>query len=181
MLDDTDAIARSLSQPALFELIFDRHFAAVHRYVSHCLGVDTADDLAAETFLRAFAARARYVPLSADARAWLFTIATNLVRDEIRRRGRDDGLADRLSLQVAPQHVATADSDPQLHAALLTLRDEEREALVLFAWAELSYEEIAHATGAAVGTVRSRLSRARARLRDVLVAAPMTTGGSPDG
>jgi len=181
MLDDTEAIARSLGRPAAFELIFDRHFGAVHRYVSHRLGPDAADDLAAETFVRAFAARTRYVPLTADARAWLFAIATNLVRDEVRRRSRDSGLNDRLSLQLAPPYATGPDPDPQLHAALLTLRDEEREALVLFAWADLTYEEIAHATGAPIGTVRSRLSRARARLRDALLVAPMTTGGSPDG
>jgi RNA polymerase sigma-70 factor (ECF subfamily) len=181
MLDDTQAIARSLSRPAVFELIFDRHFAGVHRYVSHCLGADAADDVAAETFVRAFAARARYAPLSRDARAWLFAIATNLVRDEVRRRGRDSGLTDRLALQVERQHVAGEDRDPQLHAALLALRAEEREVLVLFAWAELSYDEIAHATGAPIGTVRSRLSRARSQLRDLLIVSSTTTGGSSDG
>ena len=181
MLDDTEAIARSLSQPASFELIFDRHFPALHRYVSHCLGADAADDVAAETFVRAFAARTRYVPSTASARAWLFAIATNLVRDEVRRRGRDSGVADRLSLQVGPSHRAADEPDPRLHAALMALRDEEREALVLFAWAELSYEEIAHATGTPIGTVRSRLSRARARLRDALTVSPATTGGCSDG
>jgi len=55
--------------------------------------------------------------------------------------------------------------DPDLAAALASLRDEEREALLLLAWAELSYEEIATATGVAIGTVRSRLSRARAKPR----------------
>ena len=180
MLDDSQAIRRSLSQPALFELIFDRHFPALHRYVSHCLGADAADDVAAETFVRAFAARTRYVPSTASARAWLFAIATNLVRDEVRRRGRDSGLADRLSLQVG-LHRAAEDPDPRLHAALMALRDVEREALVLFAWAELSYEEIAHATGTPIGTVRSRLSRARARLRDALTVSPATSGGSSDG
>lgn len=181
MLDDTEAIARSRTQPGLFELIFDRHFGAVHRYVGHCLGVDAADDVAAETFLRAFAARERYAPLSVSARAWLFAIATNLVRDEVRRRGRADGLADRLSFEGSRRQATPADGDPELHAALLTLREEEREALVLFAWAELTYEEIAHATGAAVGTVRSRLSRARARLRAALAASPTTTGGTQHG
>jgi RNA polymerase sigma factor (sigma-70 family) len=181
MLDDSEAIARSLSRPGVFELIFDRHFAAIHRYVHHCLGPDAADDLAAETFVRAFAARARYAPLTVDARPWLFAIAANLVRDEVRRRRRDSGLAERLSRQTAAPQPAGADRDPQLHAAMLGLRDEEREALVLFAWAELTYEEIAHATGAATGTVRSRLSRARAHLRDTLAPAPTTSGGSCDG
>ena len=68
MLDDTEAITRSVGQPAVFELIFDRHFGAVHRYIGHCLGPDAADDLAAETFVRAFAARMNYAPLTADAR-----------------------------------------------------------------------------------------------------------------
>ncbi|HEY6761352.1 MAG TPA: sigma-70 region 4 domain-containing protein, partial [Baekduia sp.] len=57
------------------------------------------------------------------------------------------------------------------------LRPEEREALLLHAWGELSYEEIAAATGARVGTVRSRLHRARARLREELADRPLTTRG----
>lgn len=181
MSEDADAIARSLQEPRAFEAVFDRHFATIHRHVHHCLGADAAEDLSAETFVRAFAARARYVASTPDARAWLFGIATNLVRDEVRRRGRADGLGRRLSAERPLAQAPSDLPDPDLHAALMSLREEEREALVLLAWAELSYEEIAEATGTPVGTVRSRLSRARGRLRESLDAASTTTGGCPHG
>jgi RNA polymerase sigma factor (sigma-70 family) len=177
MLPDAEAIERSLDEPRIFEVVFDRHFPAIHRYIRHCLDADAAEDLAAETFVRAFAARQRYRASTPDARAWLFSIATNLVRDEVRRRGRADALGQRLSFQRPPEETARGLPDPELYGALMALRDPEREVLVLFAWAELSYEEIAEATGAPVGTVRSRLSRARTRLSELLVASTINPGG----
>jgi len=178
MLLDGEAIQRSLAEPRIFEVVFDRHFPAIHRYVRHCLDLDAAEDLAAETFVRAFAARKGYTASTPDARAWLFSIATNLVRDEVRRRGRAVGLGRRLSFQRPPEDTARDLPDPELYGALMALREAEREVLVLFAWAELSYEEIAQATGTPVGTVRSRLNRGRTRLRELLVAATTTPGGS---
>lgn len=175
LLGDADAIQRSLEEPRVFEVVFDRHFATIHRYVRHCLDADAAEDVAAETFVRAFAARERYVASTPDARAWLFSIATNLVRDEVRRRGRATGLGQRLSLQRPSEKAASDLPDAELHDALMILREAEREVLVLFAWAELSYEEIAQATGAPIGTVRSRLNRAREHLRELLVAPSMST------
>ncbi len=168
--DDHELVRRSLDDPRAFDALFDRHFASVHRYARHCLDVQAADDVASETFLRAFASRGRYAPSTPDARAWLFAIALNLVRDEVRRRGRLGGLRERLSVlhPASPLVEACADvdgADPQLREALRGLREQDREVLLLFAWAELSYEEIAEATQTAVGTVRSRLSRARTRLR----------------
>lgn len=180
MFRDAEAIRRSLEEPRAFEAVFDRHFASIHRYVRHCLGPDVAQDLSAETFVRAFAARGRYVPSTPDARAWLFQIATNLVRDEVRRRERAEGLGRRLARERPAQQLAHGLPDAELHAAVMALREAEREVLVLFAWAELTYEEIAVATGAPVGTVRSRLSRARMRLREALGAAPMAAGGCRD-
>lgn len=181
MFEDAEIIRRSLAEPRAFEAVFDRHFPAIHRYVRHCLGADAAEDLSAETFLRAFAARERYRSSTPDARAWLFGIAANLVRDEVRRRGRADGLGRRLSSERIAEHIAAELPDPELHAALMTLREAEREVLLLFAWAELSYEEIAEVTGTPIGTVRSRLSRARTRLREALGAPSLTTGGCHDG
>jgi RNA polymerase sigma-70 factor (ECF subfamily) len=179
--DDATAIRRSLREPEAFEALFDRHFTAVHRYVRHCLDADAAEDLAAEAFVRAFAARGRYVAKTEDARPWLFAIATNLVRDEVRRRRRAGGLDARLTLQ----RPGAADPEPlpdaELRDAVMALREQEREVLVLFAWAELSYEEIAAATGTPVGTVRSRLSRARNRLRALLEVPAVPAGGSCDG
>lgn len=167
MRSDAQVIEQSLSRPAAFHLIFDRHFLTVHRYLRHRLSSDTAaDDLAAETFTRAFAARHRYVASTPDARPWLYAIATNLLRDEQRRRGRVAALNDRLAREPASHRSdAPPGGDAVLTDALLALRGEEREVLLLFAWAELSYEEIAAVVDAPVGTVRSRLSRARQKLR----------------
>jgi RNA polymerase sigma-70 factor (ECF subfamily) len=152
-----------------FQALFAAQHAAVYRYLAHRLGDEAAaEDLASETFLHAYRARERYV--EGSPRAWLFTIATNLLRDEARGRGVREA-----ALARAPGERAAAPPDfelpdPELAAALATLRPEEREALVLYAWADLSYEEIARATGVAVGTVRSRLSRARAQLAEDLAA-----------
>ena len=151
-----------------FHALFDAQYAAVYRYLAHRLGdASTAEDLASETFLRAYRARDSYVPGS--PRAWLFTIATNLLRDHARGLARRDAAFAVVAGHASP--MASAEPmlpDPELAAALATLREEEREALLLLAWAELSYQEIATATGVAVGTVRSRLSRARAHLTAVL-------------
>lgn len=166
--DDHQLLRRSLVEPRAFDGLFDRHFASVHRYARHCLDEQAADDIAAATFLRAFAARGRYVPTGADARAWLFAIALNLIRDEVRRRSRAAGLRERLqSRPSAPDCSFSGEEEPdsRLRQSLLALREQEREVLLLFAWAELSYEEIAQATETAVGTVRSRLSRARSQVR----------------
>jgi RNA polymerase sigma factor (sigma-70 family) len=150
-----------------FHALFDAQYAAVHRYLTHRLGDESAaEDLAAETFLRAYRARDTYVPGS--PRAWLFAIATNLLRDDARGRARRDAAFSMIAGHARPLAPEPAFPDPELAAALATLRDEEREALLLLAWAELSYEEIAAATGVALGTVRSRLSRARAHLTAVL-------------
>jgi RNA polymerase sigma factor (sigma-70 family) len=167
---DAEVIARSVHEPGAFRVVFDRHFADVHRYLHHCLGPDAADDLAAETFVRAFAARGRFRPGDCEAaRAWLFTIATNLMRDEARRGRRRVLALGRMAAQLpAAQAELPYERDPALASALGALRPEEREAVLLLAWGELSYEEIASVTGVRPGTVRSRLNRARARLREAL-------------
>ena len=146
-----------------FHALFDAQYVPVYRYLAHRLGDRAAaEDLAAETFLRAYAARASFRPGS--PRAWLFTIATNLLRDHVRGAGRRDAaFAEWASREAGAGEPEFQLPDPQLALALAALRAEEREALLLYAWAELSYEEIATVTGVAVGTVRSRLARARTR------------------
>ena len=157
-----------LSDPEAFRELFDAHFDALFRYIAHRLGdLGAAEDLAAETFVRAIRGRAGFRrERDGSLRAWLFAIATNLLRDEARGRRRHRAALARFSSGVVPSvdEPEFEFPDPVLAAALAGLRPEEREALLLLAWAELSYEEIAAVTGVAVGTVRSRLSRARAHL-----------------
>lgn len=174
---DSDTIAASRTAPASFAAVFDRHFDAVHAYLQRRIGRDMADELAAETFLVAFDTRARYDVSRPDARPWLFGIATNLLH-----RRRRDGLR---QLRAYARSAAAPDLDAfdgiearldassmrrELVDALARVPAEELDALLLFAWADFSYAEIAEALAIPTGTVRSRLSRARNRIRKALEA-----------
>jgi RNA polymerase sigma factor (sigma-70 family) len=191
---DADVIAASLIDAARFGEIFDRHFAEIDRYLARRVGRAIADDLAADTFVIAFRARGRYDRSAADARAWLFGIAANLARRHWRSERRRLRAYSRSGVDPLGQldtdeidHRADALlAGPALAGALAALRHSDREVLLLFAWAELSYQEIAVALAIPVGTVRSRLSRARARVRELLspsgrVELERATEGGPNG
>jgi RNA polymerase sigma factor (sigma-70 family) len=170
---DATAIGASLHAPAAFSTVFERHHAAVHGYLARRLGVDLADELAAEAFAVAFAKRGRYDGSFADARPWLFGIATRLAQRHWRREERELRAYARTGMDpVVPSHeehvAAQADSvaaGPALAAALALLSRDERDVLLLYAWAELGYPEIATALSISPGTVKSRLHRARGRVR----------------
>jgi RNA polymerase sigma-70 factor (ECF subfamily) len=172
---DGALIAASAEDPALFGTVFERHFAHVHRYLARRVGPAIADDLAAETFVTAFRLRDRFDPAAFDARPWLFGIAVNGLRRHWRAERRQlrayartgvDPLGDELA--EAERRVDAGAARSQLARGLLSLSHGDREALLLFAWAELSYEEVAVALAIPVGTVRSRLWRARTRMQAVL-------------
>lgn len=172
---DDELLAAVQRDGAKFEVVFDRYFVAIHRYLQHRIGTSAADDLASETFARAFAARHRARTVDGSLRAWLYAIASNLVADELRSRqqaGRaEQRVRDTSQTTLDPATAWAADPtgrlhrNPDLSAAVLKLRPEEREALLLLAWGELSYGEIAEATGVATATVRTRIHRARTTLR----------------
>ncbi|MGN6869110.1 MAG: RNA polymerase sigma factor [Solirubrobacteraceae bacterium] len=173
--DDNDAIAASLHEPARFAVVFDRHYEEIASYLARRAGRALAEELASETFVRAFAARAGYDLAYSDARPWLYGIANNLLRkhvrsEERRRRAyaraleRDAGdeldlIADRIDASAGAQVIA---------AALTRLSPADRDTLLLFALTDLGYEAIALATGVPVGTVRSRLHRVRRHLQAAL-------------
>jgi RNA polymerase sigma factor (sigma-70 family) len=167
---DSSVIAASLEVPALFSAIFERHFDVVHRYIQRRVGVDLADDLASETFVVAFDKRAAYDLERPDARPWLLGIATNLVFGHWRAERRQLRAVQRTGC-VLPSEEATENSSPRLFcdadvaAALTRLNVPDRDALLLLVWGDLSYEEIAIAVDAPIGTVRSRIARARQSLR----------------
>jgi RNA polymerase sigma factor (sigma-70 family) len=175
-LDDAAVISQSRHEPEAFAVLYDRHAAAIHRYVTRRLGPAVADDLVAECFLAAFWRRHTYDVSRPDARPWLYGIAANAIgkhrRAEVRllralaRTGTDpvaEGHADWVDSRV----TAVAMQRP-LAAALAALPPGDREVLLLIAWADLSYEEVAQALEIPVGTVRSRLNRARRKTREAL-------------
>jgi RNA polymerase sigma factor (sigma-70 family) len=159
--------------------LFDRYADDVHHYAARRLGPDAADDVMAETFTVAFAQRAGFDLSRPDARPWLLGIATNLIRGHRRseqRRWRamaravepveEESEADLVTARVTAQAARR-----ELAAALARLSDDQRDALLLHAWAELDYDQIAEALGVPIGTVRSRLHRARGVLRKALAPA----------
>jgi RNA polymerase sigma-70 factor (ECF subfamily) len=176
VVGDHDLIRRSAVEPEVFGQIFDRHAAAIHRYLARRIGRTLADDLTAETFLIAFRGRDRYDLAHTDCRPWLYGIAANLLRGhqraEVRqyralaRTGIDPALAgpdDRVLSRVAAEAHVRA-----LAAVLARLPVGEREVLTLVSQAQLSYPEVARALDIPVGTVRSRLHSARKRIRTAL-------------
>ncbi|MFC6021793.1 RNA polymerase sigma factor [Plantactinospora solaniradicis] len=172
-LTDAAVIERSVRDPESFAVIFDRHAPYIHRYLARRLGAGVADDLVAETFLAAFRRRERFDTAHPDARPWLYGIATNVVGQRRREEEREYRL--RQAYVPAPSEashadrvatVVTAQSLRQvLLGALAGLSTGDRDVLLLVAWEELTYDEVATALAIPVGTVRSRLNRARKLLR----------------
>jgi RNA polymerase sigma factor (sigma-70 family) len=147
-----------------FEELFERHFDAIYGYLARRVGPDLGRDLASETFTRAFAARERHNALRGEERPWLFGIANNLLR----RHYRDEERRLHAFARLDVHRDDVSPDEPRLAGALGALSCEERDVLLLFAWADLAYEEIAAALGLPLGTVRSRLHRARAHFRAAL-------------
>ncbi|WP_205695459.1 RNA polymerase sigma factor [Conexibacter sp. SYSU D00693] len=158
-----------------FAEVFDEHFDAVHRYLHRRAG-DAAEDLAAETFERALRAFGTFDARRGPVRAWLFGIATNVVAAHRRAEGRRlrayaREAGRRPAADDVPDVGAGVDAARQARRAAEALRalsPEDRDVLLLVAWADLRYDEVASALGVPVGTVRSRLHRARAAVRDHL-------------
>jgi RNA polymerase sigma-70 factor, ECF subfamily len=147
-----------------FEALFEDHFDAIYGYLARRVGPDIARDLAAETFTRAYAGRKRFDPERGEPRAWLFGIANNLLRHHY----RDEERRLRAFARVEPPGREASPEEPAVAEALSALSRDERDVLLLFAWADLSYEQIAETLHLPIGTVRSRLNRARTHMRDQL-------------
>jgi RNA polymerase sigma-70 factor, ECF subfamily len=174
--DDLAVLVRSRADPECFAALFDRYFVALHGYAARRLGGPGGDDVAAETFLVAFRQRDRFDPERGSVRAWLYGIATNLIREH--RRGEERGYRAYARVAAEPAYagdeersasrVAAAAVRDDLLAAVGGLSPADRDTLLLVVWGELSHEETAAALGVPVGTVGSRLHRIRRRLRAAL-------------
>jgi RNA polymerase sigma factor (sigma-70 family) len=172
MRSDAGIIHASLADPSAFAVLFDRHWVRIYRYCLRRAG-PPGEDLAAETFRVAFDQRRRYDGRD-DAAPWLYGIATNVVRGWFRSTARGSGAharAARGRTPEAPEEDETLDRleaerlAPDVAAGLAGLSARDRDALLLYALADLTYEEIARAIGVPTGTVASRINRARTRLR----------------
>lgn len=173
MSSDSSVVEASVTRPTVFGELFRRHAAGIHRYVARRAGESVAEDVVSETFLIAFQKRASYDLAHSDARPWLYAIATNLIH---RRRVAEARVL--RTLERTPVEVHTRDHSgdvdvridagrqlQQVARSLRRLSPRDRDCILLFAWAELSYEQISVALGIPVGTVRSRINRARRWLR----------------
>ena len=184
-VDDVAILVESRRDPAVFGELFERHFGDVYRYLARRVGHELAEELAAVTFSEAFRSRASFDAGRGAPRGWLFGIANNVVRQHARAEARrleaqarlvassvneTDGSIERLIDRLGVRCV--------LDAALSTLDRDVRDVLLLVGAAELTYGEAAAAMGIPIGTVRSRLWRARRELRQALATL---TGGSSSG
>src|SRR5436305_5501980 len=149
--------------------------------ISLCGNVDRADDLVQETLLRAWANLNSFEP-GTNMSAWLFTILRNLFRSEYRKRRREvpDGEGTYAeTLKTQPEQASRVEFE-EFRTALAKLPSDQREALVLVGASGFSYEEAAGICGCAVGTIKSRVNRARTRPSNLLaVEHPDELG--PDG
>ncbi len=137
--------------------------------ISLCGNVTQADDLVQETLLKAWS-NAQSFETGSNLRAWMFTILRNTYFSIYRRKGREvqdsDGIYANRIATAAPQESAV--EMQEFRVALAKLSEEHREALLLVGASGFSYEEAAEVSGVAVGTVKSRVNRARAKLAVLL-------------
>jgi RNA polymerase sigma factor (sigma-70 family) len=178
-MPDSEVISRSRDEPELFALLYRRHASALGRYVCRRLGPGLADDIVAETFLTAFRQRFGYDPARSHALPWLHGIAANLIRRHYRDEERKLRALERTGVDpvaesaadLAEARLASDAASRAVAAALASLSPQHRDVVLLVMWAELTYDEVAVALGIPEGTVRSRMSRARTRLRISLAGA----------
>jgi RNA polymerase sigma-70 factor (ECF subfamily) len=159
-LDDAAVIEASRAEPDRFASLFDRHAPYIHRYLARRVGRQAADDLVAETFLVAFRKRAGYERRCHDARQFRLRQAAG--PDPVQHDH-----AERAALDVTVQSIRAP-----LAEAVAGLAPPDRDVLLLIAWEQLSYVEVARALNIPVGTVRSRLHRARTKIREALAGTP---------
>src|SRR5256885_143801 len=166
---------RSGARPGACGPIGDRHAATVLRFLGRRAGAEVAEGLVGELFRIAFERRKTFDTSRASALPWLYGIGSNLLMKHRRGEARRLRAGGRIAAadQAVDRRASAAARDahllfPRVAAAIESLPDGEREALLLFAWEELSYQSVAEALELPIGTVRSRLNRARARLRELL-------------
>ena len=164
---DSPGAGRTRPMPDILTLIEAEipHLRRFARYLAR--DIDRGDDLVQECLTRAIAKNATWTP-GTNLRAWLFTILKNCHINDLRRARRADEMPDEHPLLTVPANQDAHIGLLEVRDAYLRLSDEHREVLLLVAIEGLQYDEAAAVLDVPVGTVRSRLSRARAALRDTL-------------
>jgi len=175
-------------------LLYEEHVDAIHTHVARRIGRDLAADVTAETFRIAIDQRQSFDPARGSARAWLFGIATNLIRrhwrtEERRLRamarsahpGDQSGDETGESIDRVAERVDAGSDARAVLAAVAALETADRELLVLIVWEELRHDEVAQVLGIPTGTVRSRLHRIRRQLRESMSGETMADGARARG
>lgn len=170
-INDGQIMTRSLTQQAAFAELYDRHERSVYRYAARRLGLSQADDITSETFLVAFARRADFT--GHDARPWLLGIATTLMHKFARQEARawrgmlaaDLARVDGDEFEAVDARLDAGTAAQKIGGALARLPAGDRDALLLYTFGYLDYEGISKALSIPIGTVRSRIHRARRKLR----------------
>ena len=173
--DELVAELRLGASSALGEL-FDRYADPIYNYCFRRVGSwHQAEDLTSTTFLEVWRSRERAAVYDGTALPWLYGVATNVCRNATRSGRRHLRAVDRLPREVTADHAdrvaEVVDSERRMRellAALANLSARDRDVLLLVGWSELTYEQAARALDVPVGTVRSRLARARQRLSSTL-------------
>lgn len=169
-------ISASLGGPSEFGVIFARHHIAVLRFAARRIGVQEAQDIASEVFIRAFRVRHRYDASRSNCLPWLYGMAGNVIGDRLRKIRRSQ----RVYLVADPESATTGpheDADDRvvansvavrLNDALRQLSRRDRDTLLLYALEGLTYAEIGRVLDVPSGTVGSRIARARSQISELI-------------
>lgn len=179
---DTDLLTELRLRPELIGVLYERHAGAVYRFLARRVGSELAEDLLSEVYLAALATRKRIVPHRSDsALPWLYGIAGNVLRHHFRRRRDRSGSVPDVGMDwdAVDARIDASAQRSQLHAALDSLSDGERELFLLVAWEGLTPVEAATALGISAVAARSRLHRARHRIQNVLATKVLPTSDRP--
>jgi RNA polymerase sigma factor (sigma-70 family) len=155
-----------------FERLYEEHAQALFGFLAYRTGDKAlAEDLLADTFEKAMRARRRFDPRKGSSKTWLYSIALNTLRDQVRRRAAAERAGEQLAEGAAEEGSDSADAvalRDELARALATLTDEEREVVALRYGADLTVPEIARLKKEKLTTIEGRVYRALRKLRERL-------------
>lgn len=167
-------------EPAAFGVLYERHARAIYNYLfRRSADWSLAEDLTSVVFLDAYCRRATVEIDEGKVLPWLYGVATNVLRNQRRSLRRHAEALRRLpppepQLGIAGEAAERVDAARRMRSVLAALQElpqSDRDVIALCLWSELSYEDAAVALGVPIGTVRSRLSRARSRLAELVVGS----------